>query len=84
MAALAPEIARSAPAVKKRLAASINAYRDRLTGLMPGTRPKDKKRNFELIFSAMIGAVAMARTFTDPQEKQHLLNQVRDHLLAAF
>lgn len=84
MAALAPEIARSGTAVKKRLAASIHAYRDQLTRLMPGTSPKDKKRNFELIFSAMIGAVAMARTFTDPQEQQHLLNQVRHHLLGSF
>jgi len=84
MAALAPDIARSAPALKRRISNSIKAYREQLAPLMPGKSPEEKNRNFILIFSAMIGAVEIARTLTDPKEKQQLLDEVRDHLLARF
>jgi TetR/AcrR family transcriptional repressor of nem operon len=84
MAALAPDIARSAPAVRKRISSSIKAYREQLTRLMPGKSREEKDRNFVLIFSSMMGAVEIARTMTDPKEKQRLLDEVRDHLLASF
>jgi TetR/AcrR family transcriptional regulator, transcriptional repressor for nem operon len=84
MAALAPEIARSARGVRKRISSSIKAYREQLTHLMPGKSLEEKDRNFVLIFSSMMGAVEIARTMTDPKEKQQLLDEVRDHLLASF
>src|SRR5215467_9715367 len=84
MATLAPEIARAAPAVKKRILSTMKARRERMLEFMPGRNAAEKARNFTVIFSAMAGAVSMARIMTDPVEKQKILNSVRDHLLEKF
>ena len=84
MATLAPEIARAAPAVKKRILNTMKERRERMLEFMPGRNAAEKARNFTVIFSAMAGAVSMARIMTDPVEKQKILSSVRDHLLESF
>jgi TetR/AcrR family transcriptional repressor of nem operon len=84
MATLAPEIARAAPAVKKRILNIMKARRERLMEFMPGRNVAEKERNFAVIFTAMAGAVSMARIMTDPTEKEKILSSVRDHLLESF
>ncbi len=84
MAALAPDIARSRPAIRKKIQASMEAYKKRLVDFMPGASATEKERNFTLIFSAMVGAISMARTLSDEGEKKKVLGQVRDQLLASF
>jgi len=84
MATLAPEIARAAPAVKKRILNTMKARRERMLEFMPGRNAAERVRNFTVIFSAMAGAVSMARIMTDPVEKQKILSSVRDHLLESF
>jgi TetR/AcrR family transcriptional repressor of nem operon len=84
MAALAPDIARSAPAIRRRISSSIKEYRQRLTQVMPGKTAKEKNRNFVLMFSCMMGAVEIARTLGDAEEKEQVLGEVREHILASF
>ena len=84
IAALAPEIARAAPAVRKKVASLMKARRARMLKFMPGATAPEKEKNFNTIFTSMAGAVAVARIFPDPRERDHLLNSVRDHLLESF
>jgi len=84
IAALAPEIARASPGVKKRVAAMMNERRERLTPLMPGRTPAEREKNFMVIFSAMAGAMSVARIMPEDQDKRRILNSVRDYLLEGF
>lgn len=82
IAALAPEISRTKPAVKKRIAAMMKEHRDAILPLVPGDTALDKEKNFVLTLSAMAGAVSLARTMIDPEDKRRILETVRESLLA--
>jgi len=84
MATLAPEIARAAPGVKRQILDRMKERRGRMLEFMPGRNAAEKERNFTVIFTAMSGAVSMARIMMDPVEKQKVLDAVRDHLLQSF
>jgi TetR/AcrR family transcriptional repressor of nem operon len=84
IAALAPEIARAAPEVKKRVANVMKERRKVIMEFMPGASDAERERNFSLIFPAMAGAVAVARILPDVEQKQKLLDSMRDHLLNSF
>ncbi len=83
IAALAPEIARTSPSVRKRIAGMMKARRDRVMQFMPGDTPEKRERIFNIIFPAMVGAIAIARILPEP-EKTKILNSMRDHLLESF
>jgi hypothetical protein len=51
---------------------------------MPGGTTGDRERNFLLIFTAMVGAVSVARILTDSGDRQKVLTDMRDHLLRSF
>lgn len=84
IASLAPEIARSAPPVKKRIAGSLKKHRDEIMPFMPGRDPAEQERNFIVAITAMAGAVSLARTMADPIRRQKVLDTVRDHLLTSL
>ena len=84
IAALAPDMARTRPAVKKRIAAAILKLRQEVMPFMPGRDAEEKAANFLAIFSSMVGAIAIARTMPDPAVRQRILNTVRNHLFASF
>jgi TetR/AcrR family transcriptional repressor of nem operon len=84
VAALAPEIARASPAVKRRVAAIMKERRGRLTAVMPGKTVAEQEKNFTVVFSAMAGAMAIARITPDPAERRKVLTSMRDHLLQSF
>src|SRR5882762_4852615 len=84
IAALAPEIARAAPAVRKRIAGVMEARRERMLEFMPGRTADERERSYNIIFPAMTGAISTARILPDPVERQKILNSVRDHLLESF
>lgn len=84
IAALAPDMARTRPAVKQRISSAILKFRQELLPFMPGRNPEEKAANFLAIFSSMVGAIAIARTMPDPALRQRILNTVRDHLLESF
>jgi len=84
LAALAPEIARAAPAVRRRIANLMKARRERMLEFMPGKTVAERERNFNIIFPAMAGAMALARIFPEATEREKILFAQRDHLLASF
>jgi len=84
VAALAPEMARTKPGVRKRISGLIKDRMDRWVEFIPGRTAAEREQNFFVILSAMAGAVSVARILTDPADKQRLLASVRDHLLHSF
>ncbi|HET9402912.1 MAG TPA: TetR/AcrR family transcriptional regulator [Candidatus Acidoferrales bacterium] len=84
IAALAPDMARTRPALKQKIAAAILKLRNALLPFMPGSNPDEQAANFLAIFSSMVGAIEIARTMPDPAVRQRILNTVRDHLLQSF
>jgi TetR/AcrR family transcriptional repressor of nem operon len=84
VAALASDVARAKPAIRRRVAGLLKARRQFMTEFMPGKSLAEKQRNFTVIFPAMAGAVAIARIFPDPADRQAVLDGMRDHLLKSF
>lgn len=84
IAALAPDIARTRPAVKRRSSAAILKFRQETLPYMPGKDAEEKATNFLAIISSMVGTIALARTMPDTALRQRILDRVRDHLLASF
>ena len=83
VAALAPEIGRATIGVRKRIAGLMKERRDRWAEFMPGATARERERNFLVIFSAMAGAISVARLFTEPTDRRKVLAGMRDHLRAA-
>jgi TetR/AcrR family transcriptional repressor of nem operon len=84
IAALAPDMARTRPGPKQRIARAILKLREGILPFMPGRNLDEKAANFLSIFSSMVGAVAIARTMPDAAVRQRILDTVRDHLLRSF
>jgi TetR/AcrR family transcriptional repressor of nem operon len=84
VAALAPEIARAKPSVRKRISGLIKDCTARWVEFMPGRTAAERERNFFVIFSAMAGAVSIARILNEPADRQKVLAGVQDHLLRSF
>jgi len=84
IAALAPDIARTRPAVKKRSSAAILKFRQELLPFMPGKDAEERASNFLAIISSLVGTLAIARTMPDPALRRRILRTVRDHLLQSF
>src|ERR1700751_2230851 len=84
VAALAPDMARAKLSIRKRISDLIKGRAQRWVEFMPGRTTGDRERNFLLIFTAMVGAVSVARILTDPGDRQKVLTGMRDHLLRSF
>jgi TetR/AcrR family transcriptional repressor of nem operon len=84
IAALAPEIARAKLTVRKQISSLMKERAERWVEFMPGATAPERERNFFVIFSAMAGAVSIARLLTEPAEREKVLVSVRDHLLHSF
>lgn len=84
LAALAPELARADNSMKTQILGELTKYKSRMLPFMPGRRAADKERNFVVIFSAMLGAIAIARILPDAAARARVLASVRDFLLRGF
>jgi TetR/AcrR family transcriptional regulator, transcriptional repressor for nem operon len=84
VAALAPEIARAKVGVRKRISGLMKVRTDRWVDFMPGRTTTERERNFLVIFTAMVGAVSVARILTEPADRKKVLADMRDHLLHSF
>jgi TetR/AcrR family transcriptional regulator, transcriptional repressor for nem operon len=84
LAALGPELARAARAMKAPIAEQLIKYKTRMLPWMPGRRAADKERAFFAIFSTMIGAIAIARILPDQAARAKVLANARDFLLGSF
>lgn len=84
VAALAPEFARTKLTVRKKISRLMKERGERWVEFMPGSTAAERERNFLIIFSAMAGAVSIARLLAEPADRQRVLASVRDHLLHSF
>ena len=84
IAALAPDMARTRPALKQRISGAILKLREALLPYMPGKNAEEKGANFLAIFSSMVGTIEIARTMPERAVRERILNSVRDHLLRSF
>jgi TetR/AcrR family transcriptional regulator, transcriptional repressor for nem operon len=84
LAALAPDMARTRPALRQRIAAAVLKLRQELLPFMPGRNAEEKAESFLAIFPSMVGTIAIARTMPDPTVRERILNTVRNHLLKSF
>ncbi|HEX4756874.1 MAG TPA: TetR/AcrR family transcriptional regulator [Terracidiphilus sp.] len=84
IAALAPDIARTPSAMKRRISAAILKFREELIPFMPGQTLEQKSLNFLMIITSMVGAIVIARTMPELAVRQAILETVRDRLLASF
>ncbi len=82
IAALAPEIARAAPAVRKRVAQMMKARRERVKEFMPGANAAAKGKNFNIILRLWPGRSRLLASCLTRRQK--ILNSMRDHLLESF
>ena len=84
IAALAPDIARTPSAMKRRVSAAILKFREDLIPYMPGRTSEEKSSNFLMIITSMVGTIALARTMPELAVRQTILNTVRDRLFGTF
>lgn len=84
IAALAPDIARTPPAMKQRISTAILKFREKLIPFMPGRTSEERSSNFLMIMTSMAGTIAIARTMPEVAVRQRILDTVRDRLLASF
>jgi len=83
-AALGPELARKPLRVRKRIEASLEAYRERLAPFMPGQTREEKLAECRLLFSSMAGVLMMIRVTSDPQRREQQLREAREFFIKSF
>jgi TetR/AcrR family transcriptional regulator, transcriptional repressor for nem operon len=83
-AALGPELARKPVAVRRRIEALLEAYRERILPFMPGHTQEEKRMKIRLFFSSMAGVLMMVRVTSDPQKREERLKEARDFFILCF
>src|SRR5438045_3756081 len=76
-AALGPELARKSVAVRKRVEALLEAYRERFLPFMLGKSREEKQAKIRLLFPSMAGVLMMARVSPDLQMREQILVEAR-------
>ena len=84
LSALGPELARKPVAVRKRIEALLEAYRERLLPFMPGQTREEKLAKCRLLFPSMAGVLMMARVTSDPQKREQILMEARNFFIKCF
>lgn len=84
LAAMAPELARKPLAVRKRIEASLEAYRERLLPYVPGQTREERILKLRLLFPSMAGVLTMARFTPDLQSREQRLKEARDFFVKCF
>jgi TetR/AcrR family transcriptional repressor of nem operon len=84
LAALGPELARKPIAIRKRIEALLEAYRERLLPFMPGQTREEKLAKCRLLFPSMAGVLMMARVTPDPQKREQRLMEARNFFIKCF
>ena len=83
-AALGPELARKPVAVRRRIEALLEAYRERLLPFMPGQTREEKLTKVRLLFSSMAGVLMMARVIPTPEKREQVLMEARNFFIKCF
>jgi TetR/AcrR family transcriptional repressor of nem operon len=84
VSALGPEFARKPVSVRRRIEASLEAYRERLLPFVPGQTRKEKLAKIRLLFSSMAGVLMMARVTSDPERREQRLMDARNFFIKCF
>jgi TetR/AcrR family transcriptional repressor of nem operon len=84
IAALAQEIARQPPAVRSKINAAMESYRERLLPFLPGKSGLEKRKMFFILFPALAGVLMMARAITDAGARKEMLAAARQFYTEAF
>jgi len=84
LSALGPELARKPADVRRRIEASLEAYRERLLPFMPGQTREEKQAKFRLLFPSMAGVLMMARVTSVPQRRDQMLMEARHFFIKCF
>ena len=84
VAALGPELARKPLSVRKRIEASLEAYRERLLPFVPGQTREEKLAKIQLLFASMAGVLTMARVTSSPQRRERMLTEARKFFVKSF
>jgi len=82
--ALGAEVARKPLAVRKRIEASREAYRERLLPFVPGQTRDEKVAKFQLLFPSMAGVLTAARLKSSPQGRERMLTEARKFFVKNF
>ncbi|MHB8412676.1 MAG: TetR/AcrR family transcriptional regulator [Candidatus Acidiferrales bacterium] len=83
-AALGPELARKPLSGRKRIEASLEAYRERLLPFVPGKTREEKRAKIRLLFPSMAGVLMMVRVIPDPQKREERLMEARNFFIKCF
>ena len=84
ISALGPELGRKPLAVRKRIEALLDAYRERLLPFVPGQTREEKLERCRLLFSSMAGVLVMARMTSDPKKREQRLMEARHFFIKSF
>jgi len=83
-ATLGPELARKPPGMRRRIEASLEAYRERLVPFVPGQTRKEKLAKLTLLFPSMAGVLMMARASSTPRRREQMLMEARKFFIKSF
>jgi TetR/AcrR family transcriptional regulator, transcriptional repressor for nem operon len=83
-AALGPELSRKPVAVRRRIEALLEAYRERILPFMPGHTPEEKRAKIRLLFPSMSGVLMMARVISTPERREQILMEARKFFIRSF
>jgi TetR/AcrR family transcriptional regulator, transcriptional repressor for nem operon len=84
ISALGAEFARKPLAVRRRIEASREAYRERLLPFVPGQAREEKIAKFQLLFSSMAGVLTAVRMTLSPQMREQMLMEARIFFVKSF
>ena len=83
-AALGPELARKPLAVRQRIEALLEGYRERLSPFMPGKTQGERRAQCRLLFPSMAGMLMMVRVIPDAQRREQRLAEARNFFIKCF
>jgi TetR/AcrR family transcriptional regulator, transcriptional repressor for nem operon len=83
-ATLGPELARKPVAVRRKIEALLEAYREQLLPFMPGHAREEKLAKIGLLFSSMAGVLMLARVCPASERREQILREARNFFVKSF
>jgi TetR/AcrR family transcriptional regulator, transcriptional repressor for nem operon len=83
-AALGPELARKPLAVRRRIEALLEAYRERFVPFVSGKTREEIQAKIRVLFPSMAGVLMMSRVSPDPQRREQFLMEARRFFIKWF
>jgi TetR/AcrR family transcriptional repressor of nem operon len=84
ISALGPELARKPLPVRKRIDASLAAYRERLLPFVPGRTAVEKMAKFQILFPSMAGVLSAVRMNPSSRRREEVLAEARKFFVQSF